>query len=144
MGPEQGSVSITIMNSGDPLRPLGRTRPLITSDSCAVGSHWCHWNPWVTENTEVYVAMPRSEKKKYNTAETSLAEVPQVMKTHPSQGADKHHILSSSLHSFLLFCPLCHNNWSTQGHLSANWTDCHVVYFVRVLQKRLQRVFMLV
>lgn len=52
-----------------------------------------------------------SEKKKYTAVETSPAEVPQVMKPLPSQGSDKHHILSSSLHSlrrspFFLFFAL--------------------------------------
>lgn len=87
----------------------------------------------------MYVAAPQlwqAARKKHTTAETSPAEVPQVMKPLPSQGSDKHHILSSSLHSlprsssfFHFFCPLCHNYWSTQGHLSENWTDCHCCLF---------------
>lgn len=57
----------------------------------------------MAENGDVYVAVPQLRQavgdKKKPAAETFLAEVPQVLKPLPSQGSDKHRILSSLLHS---------------------------------------------
>lgn len=57
----------------------------------------------MAENGEVYVAVPHTQKKKKTAVETFLAEVPQVLKPLPSQGSDKHRILSSFLSPLLFF-----------------------------------------
>lgn len=153
MGTEQGSVSITALNPGDPailLDRLSHPSQLILGLS---DSGWCHWNPWVTKNTEVYVAAPQlwqAAGKKYTTAKTSPT-VPQVMKPLPFQGSDKHHILSTSLHSVPQSCPFfapCVT--TTKAHKAIyQKTELTVMLFIssvlsRTDCKNLCRVFMLV
>lgn len=127
MGPGQGSVSITALNCGDPSILYDRQRhhhtwflgclPLPVPLKSL--SDWKHRRLCYGSTTLT------SSVKNNTTVETYRGEVPQVMKPLPSQGSDKHSILSSSLHSpcgssFFshFFCPLRHKAVYEQTELA--------------------------
>lgn len=109
MKPERGSISISILNSADPVHPPGHRDPSITACPfvCRLLSAQ-QKSPRGHRNGEVCVAAQRLRQAAGGGKEKKTL-FPQVMKPLPSQGSDKCYILPVLLRSvrrssFSFFC----------------------------------------
>lgn len=98
MRPEQGSISISILNSTDPIHPPGHRDPSIMAYLfiCRLVLVPQKSPRWL-RNSEVCVAVPRPRQAFGGEGEKKNL-LPQVMKPLPSQGSDRYNILPVLFH----------------------------------------------